>query len=265
MGAGASLAASCDLRIAADDAFFAVPAARLGLGYDPRGIKRCLRVFGTEATREMIFTAERLPARRAGELGVVSALVPANDIDSLAAELAHAHRRQRAAHHQGRQNGHSGASRRRCEHSCRSREALCGSRCQRGLCGRPPRLRREAAAAIHRELTRHRKTEEPHGSATERQDRAGDRRQRGHRQGHRPRARQRGRRRRDLRAPQGAARGGCGRDRQGDRPQDRRRSPPTSPRTRTRRISSSRATPRSAASTSWSTMRAPRPAASSSI
>ena len=86
MGAGASLAASSDLRIATDDAFFAVPAARLGLGYDPRGIKRCLRVFGTEATREMIFTAERLSARRAGELGVVSAVVPAKDIDRVAAE-----------------------------------------------------------------------------------------------------------------------------------------------------------------------------------
>jgi enoyl-CoA hydratase/carnithine racemase len=86
MGAGASLAASCDLRLATEDAFFAVPAARLGLGYDPRGIKRCLRVFGTEATREMIFTAERLPARRAGELGVVSAVVPAKDIDRVATE-----------------------------------------------------------------------------------------------------------------------------------------------------------------------------------
>jgi enoyl-CoA hydratase len=86
MGAGASLAISCDLRLATDDAFFAVPAARLGLGYDPRGIKRCLRVFGTEATREMIFTAERLPARRAGELGVVSTVVPGKDIDRVAAE-----------------------------------------------------------------------------------------------------------------------------------------------------------------------------------
>jgi enoyl-CoA hydratase len=86
MGAGASLAASCDLRIATEDAFFAVPAARLGLGYDPRGIKRCLRVFGTVATREMIFTAERLSARRAAELGTVSAVVPADDIESVAAQ-----------------------------------------------------------------------------------------------------------------------------------------------------------------------------------
>ena len=75
MGAGASLAASCDLRIAADNAFFAVPAARLGLGYDPRGIKRFLRVFGASATCELIFTAERLPAQRAYQLGTVSALV----------------------------------------------------------------------------------------------------------------------------------------------------------------------------------------------
>ena len=75
MGAGASLAASCDLRIAADNAFFAVPAARLGLGYDPRGIKRFLRVFGASATCELIFTAGRLPAQRAHQLGTVSALV----------------------------------------------------------------------------------------------------------------------------------------------------------------------------------------------
>ncbi|MGZ3362393.1 MAG: enoyl-CoA hydratase-related protein [Xanthobacteraceae bacterium] len=88
MGAGASLAASCDLRIAADNAFFAVPAARLGLGYDPRGIKRFLRVFGTNATCELIFTGERLPAERAHQLGTVAALIPAADIDRVAAEWA---------------------------------------------------------------------------------------------------------------------------------------------------------------------------------
>ena len=57
MGAGASLAASCDLRIASQNAFFAVPAGRLGLGYDPRGIKRMLRVYGP-LTPEILFTAQ---------------------------------------------------------------------------------------------------------------------------------------------------------------------------------------------------------------
>ena len=75
------------------------------------------------------------------------------------------------------------------------------------------------------------------------------------------RARQGRRRRRDLRAPQGAAGSSGRRDRQGDRPQDRRRSRPTCARTPTPRTSSSRATRRSAASTSWSTTPAPRPAA----
>ena len=86
MGAGASLAASCDLRIAADNAFFAVPAARLGLGYDPRGIKRFLRAFGASATSELIFTGERLPAQRAYQLGTVSALVAVADIERTAAD-----------------------------------------------------------------------------------------------------------------------------------------------------------------------------------
>lgn len=87
MGAGVSIAASCDLRFAADNAFFAIPAARLGLGYDPRGIKRCLRVFGAGATRELLYTAGRLPVRRAYELGVVSALTTSADIDRVAAEF----------------------------------------------------------------------------------------------------------------------------------------------------------------------------------
>lgn len=86
LGAGLSIAASCDLRIAADNAFFSVPAARLGLGYDPRGIKRCLRVLGTDATRELLYTAGRLPVRRAYELGFISTLAPAADIDRIAAE-----------------------------------------------------------------------------------------------------------------------------------------------------------------------------------
>jgi enoyl-CoA hydratase/carnithine racemase len=67
-------------------AFFAVPAARLGLGYDPRGIKRFLRVFGASATCELIFTAERLPAQRAHQLGTVSVLVPTADLERVAAE-----------------------------------------------------------------------------------------------------------------------------------------------------------------------------------
>lgn len=87
VGAGVSLAASCDLIVAANDAFFAVPAARLGLGYDPRGVERFLRVFGLPATRALLYTAARLPAARAHALGAVHAVAPAAEVESAAADL----------------------------------------------------------------------------------------------------------------------------------------------------------------------------------
>ena len=88
MGAGSSVAASCDLRVAAEDAFFAVPAAKLGLGYDPRGIVRFIRVFGAGVTRQVLFTADRLPATRAHMLGAVHVLVPASEVEAKAIALA---------------------------------------------------------------------------------------------------------------------------------------------------------------------------------
>jgi enoyl-CoA hydratase/carnithine racemase len=89
MGAGSSVAASCDMRVAADDAFFAVPAAKLGLGYDPRGIARFIRVFGAGATRQVLFTADRLPAARAYALGAVHFLALKSEIALITGELAH--------------------------------------------------------------------------------------------------------------------------------------------------------------------------------
>ena len=71
LGAGASLAASCDIRICSERASFAVPAARLGLGYDIRGIARFRRVFGHAAATAMLFTAGRMGARAAHACGAV--------------------------------------------------------------------------------------------------------------------------------------------------------------------------------------------------
>jgi enoyl-CoA hydratase len=90
VGAGASLAASCDLITAADDAFFAVPAARLGLGYDVRGVARFLRVCGVRATRELLYTAQRMPASRAHQLGMVHTLAPAAQLEQQSYALARA-------------------------------------------------------------------------------------------------------------------------------------------------------------------------------
>ncbi len=75
VGAGASLACACDLRIASDGAYFMVPAARLGLGYDPRGIARFVRVFGDSAVRGLLLGGQRCDASSAHSLGAVHRLV----------------------------------------------------------------------------------------------------------------------------------------------------------------------------------------------
>ncbi|MEM6848874.1 MAG: enoyl-CoA hydratase-related protein [Pseudomonadota bacterium] len=71
VGAGAALAASCDLRVASDDVFFMVPAARLGLGYDPRGVARLIKTFGVATTRWLLLTAGRLPVQRGFAMGAI--------------------------------------------------------------------------------------------------------------------------------------------------------------------------------------------------
>ena len=88
IGAGASVASSCDIRLASTGSFFAVPAARLGLGYDPRGIRRFLRVWGQAAAAEILFTADRVPAERARSLGVLSAIADAPAIEAQAQAMA---------------------------------------------------------------------------------------------------------------------------------------------------------------------------------
>lgn len=87
VGAGAALAACCDLRVASEDAFFMVPAARLGLGYDPRGVARFSRVFGDATTRWMLLTAGRLPATRAFAAGSVHEVSEADALDEVVERL----------------------------------------------------------------------------------------------------------------------------------------------------------------------------------
>lgn len=92
IGAGLSLAAACDLRWCAREAWFQFPAARLGLGYDPRGVDRLVRVFGPGATRQLLYTAERMAAERAFALGAVQGVAEvarlAGEVDALARRIA---------------------------------------------------------------------------------------------------------------------------------------------------------------------------------
>jgi len=86
IGGGLGFAAACDLRICADDAVFRMPAARLGLGYSPTGVRRFMNVIGAANTSDIFFTARKFDAQEALRMGFVSRVVPAAQLEQTVAE-----------------------------------------------------------------------------------------------------------------------------------------------------------------------------------
>ena len=72
IGGGINVAISCDMRIAASDAVFSVPAAKLGLGYRYSAMKNLIDLIGPGAAKDIFFTARRVDAQEALQLGLVS-------------------------------------------------------------------------------------------------------------------------------------------------------------------------------------------------
>lgn len=81
MGGGLGLAAACDVRIAADDAAFRMPAARLGLGYNFTGITRFVQLLGAANTADIFFSARKFGAAEAFAMGFLNRVVPVADLD----------------------------------------------------------------------------------------------------------------------------------------------------------------------------------------
>ncbi len=82
VGGGVAIAITADLRYAAEDATFAVPAARLGLGYPPSGIETLVDVVGTSTAKEFFFTARRFNATEALARRLVTEVKPKADLDA---------------------------------------------------------------------------------------------------------------------------------------------------------------------------------------
>jgi enoyl-CoA hydratase len=69
LGAGTQLAVSCDLRVAAPDARFGVPAAKLGLMVDHWTVRRLTRMAGEATARAMLLAAEEVTGDAAVRTG----------------------------------------------------------------------------------------------------------------------------------------------------------------------------------------------------
>ncbi len=76
IGGGMGLATCCDLRICTESSKFAVPAAKLGLGYAYPGLKRLVDIVGPSFAMEIFYTARQFTAAEALTMGLVNRVVP---------------------------------------------------------------------------------------------------------------------------------------------------------------------------------------------
>lgn len=88
IGGGVALSLCCDLRICGEGSQFAVPAAKLGLGYGFEGINRLVNVVGPAFAKEIFFTARRFNAEEARVMGLVNRVVPDDNVGKVALETA---------------------------------------------------------------------------------------------------------------------------------------------------------------------------------
>jgi enoyl-CoA hydratase len=88
IGGGANLAVCCDLRVCSDKARFAIPAAKLGLGYGYSRVRRLLDVIGPAYAKEIFFTARQFTAEEARIMGLVNRVVPQAELEAYVTDYA---------------------------------------------------------------------------------------------------------------------------------------------------------------------------------
>jgi enoyl-CoA hydratase len=85
VGAGAEVAAGCDLRVGGDNLKLVFPGARLGV---PVGPARLVPLVGLSKARELILTGRVVGPDEAHALGLLARLVPADEAEAAALDLA---------------------------------------------------------------------------------------------------------------------------------------------------------------------------------
>jgi methylmalonyl-CoA decarboxylase len=87
-GGACEVVMSCDLVIAAEGATFAITPAKLGVPYDIEGTLSFMQSVSLPIVKEMMFTAQPMPAERALRVGLINQVVPTERLESATAEVA---------------------------------------------------------------------------------------------------------------------------------------------------------------------------------
>lgn len=88
LGGGLGLALCCDMRLADDTSQYAIPAAKLGIGYNARWVRPILAAIPASRAKELLFTGRRYTANEALSMGLVSRVMMAGELETAIRDLA---------------------------------------------------------------------------------------------------------------------------------------------------------------------------------
>jgi enoyl-CoA hydratase/carnithine racemase len=97
-GGGVQMALLADIRIAADDARFCIPAVALGIVYPLEAVAKITQLCGPGAAKRLLIAGERVDAAEAKAIGLIEEVVPLAELDErVAAFIAQIAGQSRAA------------------------------------------------------------------------------------------------------------------------------------------------------------------------
>ena len=88
MGGGLAIAMGADLRIAAADGQFGIPAARLSIAYAPDSVRRLIDLVGPAHARMILYTAKRIDAAEAERIGLINKMTTEEDLNETVLDIA---------------------------------------------------------------------------------------------------------------------------------------------------------------------------------
>ncbi len=88
IGGGLGLAIACDLRFCTEGSKFALPAAKLGIGYGYLGLDRFVQTIGPAQTKDIFYSARQLDAAEALQIGLVNRVIADADLETVTTKYA---------------------------------------------------------------------------------------------------------------------------------------------------------------------------------
>jgi len=88
LGGGLGIALQADIRIAAVDSEFGIPAARLGIAYGFDMTRKLVELVGPAHAKMMLYTGTRIDATEAARIGLVNRVTSDEDLSDVVVEIA---------------------------------------------------------------------------------------------------------------------------------------------------------------------------------